>query len=239
MSRPRSTSARKSLRLGGFLGAVGLTAVLAGVAVSGTGAYFSDTKIGNLNATAGHVKLSVINPNLVFTGLMPGSDPAPLPIAYTLDVTGKSDLWLTFEPTSVNFLAFTGEAGNKNYTLGGLGRYGHFKLATAEAGVLFESYNLSYVPATDRNSVPCTVTADGIGGAHVPATPEVTHPAYCGVPAAIKLASGLSNGAKGTIQVTFGLTSLADELQDKQWASVPFNIVATQAGVRPNAVDDF
>ncbi|WP_407344509.1 hypothetical protein [Pengzhenrongella phosphoraccumulans] len=239
MSRPRSTSVRKSLRLGGFLGAVGLTAVLAGVAVSGTGAYFSDTEVGGLSATAGHVNLSVSNPNIAFTGLMPGVDPAAQSINYSLDVSGKSDVWLTFEPTSVNYLAFTGANRNPLYPDGGLGRYGHFKVGTAEAGVLFESYNLNHVPANEPNSVPCPVTADGTGGANRPATPEYTHPAYCGVPSAIKLASGLSNGAHGTIQVTFGLTTMADELQDIQWANVPFKIVATQEGVRPNAVDDF
>jgi len=232
MSRPRSTSVRKSLRLGGFLGAVGLTAVLAGVAVSGTGAYFSDTEVGGLSATAGHVNLSVSNPNIAFSGLMPGVDPAAQSIDYSLDVSGKSDVWLTFEPTSINYLAFTGANRNPLYPTGGLGRYGHFKLATAEAGVLFESYNLTHVPADEPNSVPCGPQ----GSAEQITSPTDTVP-YCGVPAAIKIASGLSNGGHGTIQVTFGLTGLTSSLQDVQWANVPFEIVATQAGVLPNALD--
>ena len=232
MSRPRSTSVRKSLRLGGFLGAVGLTAVLAGVAVSGTGAYFSDTTDGRLSGTTGHIELGVTSdPTLVLDGLMPGVDQT-LPIDYNVDVTGKADIWLTFEGSSANYLAFTGAKGVEPVPGGGLGRLGHFAVSTPESGLLFRSFNLANVPAGASGG--CAVGADGRGGSDEKAATNADFPDYCGVPTAIKIASGVTDGEYRKINITFGLTGLVNDFEDIKWADVPFNIVATQEGIRPD-----
>lgn len=222
MSRPRFTS-KKTLRIGGFLGAAGLTAALLGVAVAGTGAYFSDTEAGNLSATSGHIDLTVGNTYLELTELMPGVD-QDTSVAYKVDVSGRSDVWLTFDQTTPGFRAFSGGKTSAD-TNGGLGRYGHFAVSS-DTGLLFRSYNLAHVSYLEPNSVPCPVNVDGIGGSD-------TGTAYCGVPAAIKIASGLSSGATGNINLTFGLTGKATTLPNTTWASVPFKIVATQEGRRP------
>ncbi|RYV49818.1 hypothetical protein [Pengzhenrongella frigida] len=233
----RSRSIRKSLRVGGFLGAAGLTAVLAGVAVSGTGAYFTDSEAGSLTATAGHINLSVDTSTLALGDVMPGADQTAS-INYSLDVSGTSDVWLTFDPTDERFLAFSGAANNPLYPAGGLGRYGHFDVSTKASGRLFQSYNLAHVPAADlATATPCPVTVDGRGGSGEEITGEKDTNPYCGVPTAIKLASGLADNATGTINLTFGLTGLASGGQDATWADVPFTIVATQAGIRPDALD--
>lgn len=235
MSRLRSISSSKALRVGGFLGAAALTATLVGVGVAGTGAYFTDSEAGSLTGTAGHLNLNVSSTALVLTGLLPGVDQT-LPINYNVDVTGKSDVWLTFDPTDLGYLAFTGAKTNSLYPLGGLGRYGHFDVSTTQAGQLFRSSNLAHVPA-GATSTPCSVDTNGWGGSDQKATAAVPYPPYCGVPTAIKIASGLTNGQGGTINVTFGLTGVATGLQDQTWASVPFKVVATQEGVRPDALN--
>ncbi|WP_213029941.1 hypothetical protein, partial [Acinetobacter baumannii] len=58
----------------------------------------------------------------------------------------------------------------------------------------------------------------------------------CGVPAAIKLGSNLAPGQASSATLTFGLTGKA-VAQDTYFANVPFKIVATQVGIRPDAAN--
>ena len=56
------------------------------------------------------------------------------------------------------------------------------------------------------------------------------------MPTAIKLSSGLTTGQGATAHLTFGVTGKWTA-QYASVASVPFKIVATQAGVRPDALN--
>ena len=47
----------KALRLAGFAGALCASGALLGTSISGTGAYFTDSHSGAINASTGHVKV--------------------------------------------------------------------------------------------------------------------------------------------------------------------------------------
>lgn len=221
-------------RLSGFVGAAGLTAALVGAAVAGTGAYFTDSKDGSLKGTSGHLTLNVSQTQLAMSDLVPGVDQTQN-ISYNVNSSGKSDVWVVFDPTTVGFAAFTGAKDSSVYPGGGLGGYGHFAISNNGGAPIFTSYNLAGVPANDT-STPCAVDVNGAGGSTARATaPKVPAP-YCPVPAAIRVAAGLSSGQGGTINVTFGLTGKATT-QNSVWANVPFKVVATQANVRPDALN--
>ena len=244
-----------ALRLGGFVAAVGTSAALIAAASGTTGAYFSDTHSGTMQATSGHLLLTISGSStaLDFTDLMPGVNQQKN-ISYTTDSSpnAREDIWLVFPvTTSVQQLAyaeFTGAKGEFGYADGGLGRYGHFAVAN-NGNVAFTSYNLANDPSP--SSSDCPVDANGRGGSNQQATSPTDTPPYCGVPKAILLASNLPTGTNGTINVTFGLTGRQTQQNQTEflgpvpWTNpvkyapspVQFNIVATQSGVRPDAAN--
>jgi len=230
----------KAARLGGFVGTAGLTAALVGFAVSGTGAYFTDSAAGTMAANSGHLTLTTSGSTaLSFADLVPGTDKTNS-IGYTVDTNGPSDVWLVFDPTSKGYQGFTGAGTSSIVPGGGLGRYGHFAVSVNSGPALFQSYNLSLDPngngAHPNGSGGCFIDGNGHGGSAQKATVTETHPPYCGVPTDIKLSSGLTNGQSATVHLTFGLTGLQVDQNQTEW-TVPFKIVATQAGVRPDAAN--
>jgi hypothetical protein len=227
---------KKTVKVAGFVGALCASAALVATAATGTGAYFTSSSDGNLAGTSGHLQLSTTNTNINLTGLNPGEDQSQrITYTTTADSTTREDVWLVFDTTSAAYGRFTG-ANHVNYggyTDGGLGGYGHFKV-TSDQGFGFESYNLQVVvaPATG-----CHINANGTGGSDQRATgpdngsqsaPE------CGVPGAIQIGSNLAPGQASAATISFGLTGKA-RAQDTMEANVPFKIVATQVGVRPDA----
>lgn len=225
---------KKTVKVAGFVGALCASAALVATAASSTGAYFSDSKDGNLSGTSGHLEVQTTGTNINFQGLNPGEDQSQR-VTYTptSNSTTHEDVWLVFDTTSAAYGVFTGanHVDYGGYSSGGLGGYGHFKVVS-DQGYGFESYNLQV--AADPNT-GCHINADGDGGSAQRATgpdngsqsaPE------CGVPGAIKLGSNLAPGQASAATITFGLTGKATT-QDKQEANVPFKIVATQVGIRP------
>jgi hypothetical protein len=49
----------RAVRVAGFVGALGASAALVGFAATGTGAYFSDSHTGAINASTGSVKVNI------------------------------------------------------------------------------------------------------------------------------------------------------------------------------------
>ncbi|HUX70319.1 MAG TPA: hypothetical protein VMV41_07405 [Cellulomonadaceae bacterium] len=230
----------KAAKLGGFLGTAGLTAALVGIAVSGTGAYFTDSAAGTMSANSGHLTLSTIGSTaLSFADLVPGTDKTDS-VGYTVDTSGPSDVWLVFDPTTAGYQGFTGAKKSTLVPEGGLGRYGHFAVSVNSGGALFQSYNLALDPvgttAEPNGASGCSTDAYGHGGSTQKATAAVPYPPYCGVPTAIKLSSGLTTGQGATVHLTFGLTGLQVQQNQTEW-TVPFTIVATQAGIMPGAAN--
>ena len=217
-------------KVGGFIGTMAAGVAMVGAAVTGTGAYFTSSKDGELKAGAGHLTLNTTDTALSFTDLMPGEDKT-MDVGLNVDVTGKSDIWLVFDTTTKAYGQFSGTKGGSAYPDGGLGRFGHFRVSVNGGPALFESWNLQLAPAGEQN---CT-DADGHGIGTKPINRDET-PGYCGVPAYMKLATNLSSGEARTVNLTFGLTGrAANNYQFGPVTDVPFKLVATQAGVRPDA----
>jgi hypothetical protein len=229
----------KLARIAGFTLALGATATLVGFAATGTGAYFTDSHNGEIDASTGSVSVT-INPadgKLSFTNLLPGSYQTD-PISYVATGTGSEDIWLVFPTTASDGSnpseAFTGNPDDA--AGGGLGRYGHFAV-TSDGGASFSSYNLNN-PGTGSDSGPsCPVDpTTGWGGSDQQAASSSDHTTpFCGVPNAILLASGLTDGQSGTAQLTFGYTPLLKSPQNAPLAKVvSYQIVATQHGIAPS-----
>lgn len=231
----------KAWRLGGFVAALGASGALIASATGATGAYFTDSHAGTLQATSGHLSLDgVTSTTLDFAGLMPGVDQTKT-IDYTTNVSsGAEDVWLVFpvdtpaEQTA--YAEFTGAKGQFGYADGGMGRYGHFAVSDSNGGLAFQSYNLQNAPSGVTGQ-SCTVSANGRGGSGQQATSVSDTPPYCGVPNAILLASNLVTGSNGTITVTFGLTGRQTQQGQTEFVPNPvtFQVVGTQHGVRPDA----
>lgn len=217
-------------KVGGFIGTLAAGAALVGTAVTGTGAYFTDSDNGTLAAGTGHLTLNTTDTYLAFNDLVPGEDKTRS-IDFNVDASGVSDVWLVFDKSTAGYAAFTGAKGDPNASGGGLGRYGHFAVGN-NGGTLFESWNLQNVPP-GSSEVPCTTNADGHGSGR-PATSVSDTPPLCGVPTAVKIASNLTSGQGGTLKMTFGVTGRWKG-QNASAANVPFKVVATQAGIRPDA----
>jgi hypothetical protein len=212
------------------VGALGVAAVALVAAGAGTtGAYFTDSHGGTINASTGSV---VVNPtsslDLNFTNLLPGEFQTNR-VTYTAAGTGSEDIWLVFTTPvtdTTNFLSAPAASGPAP-----LGSYGHFALAS-NAGS-FTSYNLASNRAGDT-STPCGVDTQGHGGSEAQATPG--HPVpYCPVPQAILLSNNLTYGQEGYADVTFGFTNKLTSPQGSAAADIaPYKIVATQHGILPS-----
>ena len=224
----------KAIRIAGFVGALGASAVLVGAAVQGTGAYFTDSHNGAINGTTGKVSVT-ISPSdglLNFTGLLPG-DYQSKNVSYTAHGTGAEDIWLVF-PTDGSAEAFVGTSDDTSG--GGLGRYGHFALTTSN-GAHFTSYNLNNAGSGIHGGPTCGMDENGWGGSDTAAAnrDDRTVP-FCAPHNAILLAGNLSAGQGGTATFTFGYTPLMhDPAQESTLLDhVAYQIVATQAGIRPD-----
>lgn len=223
----------KAWRLGGFIAALGASGALIAAATGSTGAYFTNTHDGSLKASSGSLTLSVSGTtSLDFSNLMPGATPTTESIGYTTHVSGGTeDVWLVF-PAGTAYELFTG--AKDDGVGGGLGRYGYFAVSDSNFGQAFRSHNLSFDP-TPSDGPSCTVdTTTGRGGSDDVSTGPDEAPAHCGVPKAILLAWNLADGSTGNIGISFGISGRWTA-QNASVANVPFQIVATQHGVSPNA----
>ncbi|HEY7008177.1 MAG TPA: hypothetical protein VH395_04520 [Jatrophihabitantaceae bacterium] len=227
---------KKIVRWGLFAGAACATAALVGFAANGTGAYFSDTHTGSVNASTGHVKVDVTDSTLNFTNLLPGEYQTKT-VDYTARGTSGEDIWLVIDPSTATN-AYATEAFEGNPTDGhggGLGRYGHFAVSSTQ-GAHFASSNLNNPGTGASSGSSCPTDANGWGGSNqtVNSKSDTTLLDFCAPPNAILLASNLTDGQSGTATMTFGYTGLLTNAQDVPLAQVvPFKIVATQHGISP------
>lgn len=218
------------IRLAGVVAAIGSIALLVGPATGMTGAYFTDSQPGVINAATGGVHVQTSNLTLNFAGLLPGESQTKT-IDYQNLGTGQQDIWLVLPTGQAAWL--NGMPGDPNIPgAAPLGRYGHFAV-TAPDGA-FTSYNLAS-NRTGDTSAPCAVDQYGRGGSDAQVVDNTTILPYCPVPNAILLSFGLNPTAKGTASVTFGYTKLLKGGMDSAYLPVAnFTIVATQHGVFPN-----
>jgi hypothetical protein len=204
--------------------------------VAGTGAYFTDSHSGQIKANSGQIKVAIspADGQLNFSNLLPGEFQTKT-INYTAHpVGGVEDIWLVF-PTDGSAEAFVGHPGDGisdgHGGDGGLGRYGHFALAST-GGANFTSYNLNN-PGTGSHAGPsCGIDSNGWGGSSVQAASPGDHSVpFCAPANAILLQSGMSAGQSGHVNLEFGYTRVTT---GPQATAVSYQIVATQSGIRPD-----
>jgi len=228
----------RAVRVAGFVGALGASAALVGFAATGTGAYFSDSHSGTIQASTGSVKINIApgDGTLNFTNLLPGEYQSQQ-LQYQSTGTGSEDIWLVFPtgtaPSNNPSEAFTGRPDDTG-TPGPLGRFGHFAV-DAPAGS-FTSFNLSNPGTTPGHTGPsCPTDAYGHGGSNTQAETRADIVDFCAPPNAILLSSGIAPGQLDSATFTFGFTPLLENGQAAALAPVAqYKIVATQHGVRPD-----
>jgi hypothetical protein len=238
-------SRKTTVKLVGFVGALGISAALIAAASSTTGAYFTDSADGQLHGTSGQLQMNTNDTFMEFSALNPGQDVTKqIAVSLPAENTTKADLWMVFDPNSAGYGQFTGnkDATYGGFTGGGMGQYGHFKVVGLQ-GHQFESYNLQLPPQSPQGQTPyesstaagdCQVDADGNGGSSVQHTPGAGNDIpECGAPRAIKLAQGVTPGFSGHVSVTFGLTGKQTQQNQQDDPKVGFQIVATQPGQSP------
>jgi hypothetical protein len=209
----------------GLLAAVILVAALVAVASGATGAYFSDTKNGNVDGTIGTVKVDTTDMNIHFANLMPG-EPQTVQVNFANSGSSAQDIWVVFPQADAL------------HAINDLGTYGMVTVANAD-GDLFYSNNLNDRPNNGTTPLPVKIKlasslAPGAGNAFkftfayasklgdASTTPGQTHPASSG----------------GGVWNVWPLVDLTYYHNDSGFvvgshAGLPFNIVATQVGQQP------
>jgi hypothetical protein len=232
----------RAVRVAGFVGALGASAALVGFAASSTGAYFTDSHTGSINASTGSVKVNIApgDGQLNFTNLLPGQYQTQQ-IQYQSTGSGNEDVWLVFPTTGgTNPGGNPSEAFTGNPTDGvggGLGRFGHLAI-DAPAGS-FTSYNLNNPGTGSSTGATCGIDGNGHGGSNLqPTGPHDTTTApFCAPANAILLSSNMAPGQLDSATITFGFTPLLTGPQASAIAPVAqYKIVATQQGIRPDNV---
>ncbi len=222
-----------TVRIAGFIGALCASGALVAASVSGTGAYFTDSHTGSINAGTGHISVDVTpaNGQLNFSNLLPGEYQTQR-VGYTAHPSsGTEDIWLVFPNAGHAGDAFISQSQTGPTPLG---RYGHFGV-TSSGGASFQSSNLSLSAGGYNDANSCTIDANGEGGSGQTASSPSDQVPYCAPMGAILLQSGMGDGAFGTADLTFGFTKILKSGQDSTTAPLePFKIVATQHGIRPD-----
>lgn len=208
----------RAVRLTAFIGSAALTAGLAGLAVAGTGAYFTDAEAGTISATMGTIKIDTsggddgVVGKIAFTNMLPGETQAKT-INFGNTGSRAQDVWLVFTSD-------LGDQANADQTLiNNWGRYAEIHITSGSTPV-FESNNLN-----DNPSCPL--------GEGDPDGSYVCNP----LPQQVKLASNLNPGAWGSMTFAFRPSSRFDNaVQAATILSLDYKIVATQPGIAPDAV---
>lgn len=200
------------LRIAGFIGSAGLTAALVGAAVNGTGAYFTDAKAGQISGTMGSIAIEGSGGTggnglgIKFTNLLPG-DTATDTVNFKNTGKNVQDVWVVFDQEALG--NGTADAG-----LNSLGRYAKVQVKSGSTTV-FASGNLN----DDADSCP-----PGAGPA------PVCHP----LPHILKLQDNLAPGASGSMTFSFTPSEKFKDVQNVTLLNLPYKLVATQDGIRPD-----
>lgn len=204
-----------------FSAAAGLLVAALGLAVVGsstTGAYFSDSKQGNVTGTVGSIKITGSGGNGAngldeqFNNLLPGEVQTKT-VSFANTGTNPEDVWVVFNnPDAL-------------HALNDLGTYGEVHI-TASGTEVFASANLN---DNSRNSCG-------------PLSPQGCWP----LPQKVKLASNLAPGAGGTFGFGFGYASKLQAqspagggtwnpypLASPTASGLPYQLVAVQPGQTP------
>jgi hypothetical protein len=193
------------LRIGGFIGSAGVTAALVGAAVSGTGAYFSDTEQGSITGTMGSIQLQSGDTQISFTKMLPGAAQSDT-VTYRNNGANAQDVWVVFDEEALG-------DGSGTKGLNSLGTYGEVHVAS-NGTEIFGSKNLN-----DRAST---------------CPPGEGDPACNPLPHMLKLVGDLQPGATGAMQFSFTPGAKFKNVQGAPILNLPYQLVATQPGIAPD-----
>lgn len=201
-----------TIRIVGFVGSLGATAALVGAAASGTGAYFSDAKSGNIAGTMGSIKITAYDggganaTDISFTNMLPG-EAQDKTVRYQNTGKNTQDVWLVFNQSDLGDF----DHSTDNHKINDFGRFAEIHVK-GNGTEVFGSKNLN----DDANSCP-------------PAGTDCNP-----LPSQIKVADGLTPGQVGDF--TFSFTPGArfgNGVQDLTILNLPYQLVATQHGIAP------
>ena len=209
------------------IGAMGASLVLMGalvvMATGATGAYFSESKQGEVSGTTGSIHVHTSGGsgpnglNFNFKNLLPG-EPQTATVEFKNTGHNNQDVWVVFNNAEAL------------HWLDQLGRYGEVTLANPGGG-LFHSTNLN------DNLPPASGTCGEF------------HPGGCWpLGEKYKVASNVAPGAGSWFKFTFGYTTYEGGIGNKSEegpfnpypgegetvaSGLPYQVVATQVGVEP------
>ncbi len=138
-------SKRKFARMAAVLTTLATIMALIGIAVVGTGAYFTDTKPGAITGNLGTVIVNTAGQDINFANLMPGETQTQT-VTVQNSGTGNEDIYLAFKNAN-----FAWSAVND------LGQYGKFVIA----GNTYDNLNNRYAQGTPGSGVMSTNPASG------------------------------------------------------------------------------
>lgn len=219
------------------IGAIGASLVLMGalvvMATGATGAYFSDSKQGEITGSTGSIRVHTSGgsgPNGLlfnFDNLLPG-EPQTATVEYSNVGHNNQDVWIVFDNAEAL------------HSLNNLGHYGEVTIANP-GGWVFHSANLN------DNQAP----ASGHCGSVQYSTDEFSPSGCWPLGTKYKVASNLSPGAGSWLKFTFGYTTYKGGIGNSQeempfntyppevepskvvGSGLPYEVVATQVGVEP------
>lgn len=200
----------RAARIGGFLGATGMTAALVGAAVAGTGAYFTDAEAGTVTGTMGSIEIDATYTTIAFENMLPG-EPQEHVVQYRNTGMNNQDVWVVFDQDDLGDFDSATDEGKVN----DFGRYAEIHLYSFGAP-RFESANLN----DDAGTCP----------------PGAGDPACNPLPKQVLLASNLAPGATGdmTFNLRPGAAFKSQALYGVDWFNLDYQIVATQHGIAPD-----
>lgn len=105
----------------GALGVAAFALIAAGA--GSTGAYFSDTKTGDIKGTIGAVKVTTSATTFTWTNMMPG-EPKTASVDFVNEGSGNQDFYLTFpNATALSALNSLGEYGEAHISVNGVEKF--------------------------------------------------------------------------------------------------------------------
>lgn len=202
------------IRIVGFVGSVGVTAALVGAAAVGTGAYFSDAKSGDINATMGSIKIRGYDGGgsdavgITLRDMLPGQAQART-IRYQNTGHNNEDVWVVFPQSALGDF----DHSTDDHLVNDAGHYAEIHVKGNGVPV-FDSANLN------DDSVSC------------PPAGTDCNP----LPTMLKVASNLTPGQVGDWSFSFTPGArYGNGVQNLPVLHLPYTLVATQHGITPDA----
>jgi hypothetical protein len=215
----------KFRRFAALLAVVALLTSALGLAIGGTGAYFTATQPGSVSGNIGSVNVGVSGAAINFANLLPGVVQTQT-VNFQNTGTGNEDIWIVFDNSNLAWSA-----------VNDLGQYGKFVVA----GNTYDNLNNAYAQGTPGSGFMGSPSGTGPCG-------TVARNAIAYLPHMINLGT-YAPAQAGAFNVSFNFiaclsgngpadlwSSVANDFSPALTGNLPLNfkIAAFQAGVSPS-----